>query len=229
MKNKEIILAGAILLLVLAIFGIKKFGIDINMPFNIGKFASKEEGLTEKAWNTFDQYMNFAKENDIEGVRSLSYQLGPVCSDPARVEECKGLLNGVYELGQEIKKEKFTNIISDKKQVILYGEYERYEDADIIGHLRSIIYFTRDENGDLKLLSFNPTDGAFFLKKNITDDINVDDELRKMLKDRDTDTLPDQAESCIDENKLNACTNTDPKKRDTDGNEWWDSIEMHFK
>lgn len=224
MKNKQIIVVAAIFITILVIFSIKKFDPNIKLPINTGK-----ADLMSRSWDVFDQYMTYAKENNIEGVASLSHKLGPICSDPLKKEECNNLLNGVYQLGQDIKREKITEIISDRKQIILYSEYERYEDEDIIGHIRNIVYFTRDESGNPKLLSFNPADGAFFLKKNIKQDTNVDDELREMLKDSDSDTIPDQTESCSDENKLNSCTNTDPNKNDTDKDGWWDSIEVHFR
>lgn len=138
-------------------------------------------------------------------------------------------MDSAYDFGSNLTRENLTITYSDKNQIILVSEYERMEDDTLIGYMREIIYFTRDKKGQPKLLSFNHLDGSLVYKSKGVTTEEIEERLKVMLTDSDQDTLPDEVEACTDPNKYNACTNTDPNKKDSNGNGWWDSIERFFR
>jgi hypothetical protein len=228
MKNKQLILTILVALVVVVVMLYQQFGINFNLPIPYFNNSDKPELLMEESLKTFDSYLSYAKDHNIEGLATLSHKLGPVCSDPEKLEECNALMDTVYQLGSEIEKEKLTITLSDKRQIILLSEYERVEDEFMTGYKRTIIYFTRDEKGNPKLLSFNNSDGAFVLKTGLSSEI-TEDRLQKMIVDTDQDSLPDEAEVCTSPGQPAGCSDTDPNNKDSNGNGWWDSIERFFR
>lgn len=202
------------------------------MTLNLGFFNQSSEKKTQEAinkgWSVFESYLNYAGERNLEGVASLSHELGPVCKDPEKKEECNALLDTVAFLGTWLKKEEFTTAWYDKKQLIILTEYQRREDDDGVIYVRGAIYFTKNDSGELKLLSFNPSDGIVILKKEGVV-LPTEEEFQKMVLDSDYDSIPDETETCSDKNETKACLETNPNKRDSDGDGWWDSIERLFR
>lgn len=188
---------------------------------NLGQKAS----TPEEAWIVFQKYLTFAKNHDLEGLKSVSYQLSPTCTDPLKQKECYQLMDSAYSFGIELKKADFINIWQDSKQIILFTNVIKQEVEVSRGYTKGVIYFTKDSAGNLKVLSFNPVYGAFTKIAGKTD-VEIEATLTEMLKDTDQDGLDDQVEICKDQGP--ACVKTDPTKRDTNGNGWWDGIEALF-
>jgi len=168
---------GVVLLLGYEGFGWKK-------DFNDDKIASILEyfdvgdPVKKEAWRLFENYLEFARTHNLVDLRSLSHQISATCNDPAKEVECFTLMDSVYTFGSYLKASDFTNIESDNRQTIMYTD----------GPSVSILYFTRDEAGVLKILG-----------------------LRFCFEDAPGD-----------------CVETDPDKRDLDGNGWWDEVESLF-
>ena len=96
------------------------------------------------AWQVFQNYLEFARTHNLQGIKSLSYQMSATCLDPAKEKECFALMDGVYNIASSFKIEDFKNIQLDERQIILF--------TDIQDNARAALFFVRDENGTPKML-----------------------------------------------------------------------------
>ena len=174
------------------------------------------------AWATFQQYLKYNRDNDLEGVKSIVYKIAPICEDLKDIIDCKARMSSAYAYGKDLNKNDFVNVWSDDKQIILSTNFKIEEDKNFLGRNRAIIYFIRDAEG-LKLLSFSPFKGIV-ISKGEASRKELDDRIIIFTEDRDQDGIADYSEECLD-TKKETCTKTDPKVRDTDGDGLWDGTE----
>ncbi len=104
--------------------------------------TANAEAVRDQAWNTLTQYLTFAKAHDITGIRAISHQVSPTCSDTNMLEECNKIMDSVALIGSYLNKDTFTQVVGDDKQIIIYTE----------GPDRVFLYFTRDTTGSPKVL-----------------------------------------------------------------------------
>lgn len=187
---------------------------------------SQDISIENAAWEVFSNYIAYAKKHDLSGIKSLSYQLSPTCQDPKQLSECQKLMDTVVYLSSYMSKNQINNVWYDSKQIILSSDYHKSVQPDQVGYQRAIIYFTRDKDR-IKLLSFNPADGIVLANTKGMSTSSLDAKLSSLTKDTDKDGLSDAAETCSSQ-IIQTCTHTDPGKRDTNGNGWWDGIENLF-
>jgi len=191
---------------------------------------SLDNNVADSAWNVFENYLKSAQNHDLASLRKYSHQISDTCNNPELEEQCFALMDNVHALGIQFKREEFKNIWFDDKQIIMASDYVTIDDETFgsRGMARMIIYFTRDELGNPKIISFNGLDGNFVLKNDLTNE-ELDKHLLESIQDDDEDGLPNKVEVCDDESpSVSICTDTDPKRRDTDGDGWWDSTETFF-
>jgi hypothetical protein len=193
---------------------------NITLPFS--------SAPKDVAWDLFQKYLEFNRKRDLEGVRSTVYKVAPVCDDPKGRLDCEARMGLAYNYGSALKKEDFVNVWNDQYQIILSTDFKIQEDDTAISRKRGIIFFIRNENGDLKLLSFSPSKGAFSTKGDAPKE-EIDARIIRWSEDNDNDGIADYSEECLDAQDKNTCTKTDPKKRDTNGNGWWDGVEALMK
>ena len=152
---KNFIVAAAGIAVVILFFG-KDLSPSAPIPslprFSISKFSSIEEESPVKAsaWSVFEQYREFARLHDLEGVRSLSYQISDACEDAEKHEECDALMTSVYLFTESWQRSEFTEIAYDDKQVVLSTDYLDYQDGT--PPTKTVIFFTRAESGEPRLL-----------------------------------------------------------------------------
>jgi hypothetical protein len=187
---------------------------------------TEAEDIKLSAWAVFETYLEVVKNHDVEGLKILSYQLSEDCLDESKLDKCKERMDGAYYFGQYLKLEDITKISYDKKQIILSTNYTKTIEPNSTGMIRSLIYFVRGEDG-IKFLSIDPFDGVVTLRSNEATS-TVEARLEEITKDSDDDYLPDDEENCSDTNVSNGCIKTNPKKKDTDGDGFWDSTEALF-
>lgn len=186
-----------------------------------------DTAVLEQGWAVFEAYLAAAREHDLQKVADLSYQLSDTCKDETRQEECNALMDNVAFFGQSFVKESMWLFGRDRKQIILTGDYVENVEGDVPSITRPIIYLVRD--GDtIKLLSFNPFQGTFHFRSEDTATSTIAERLRKAVADSDRDALPDMTENCEDNTADTTCIKTNPRKKDSDGDGWWDSIEALF-
>jgi len=180
----------------------------------------------DAAWTLFQKYLEYNKAQNLDGVRSVVYKVASVCEDPKTTIDCKARMSAAYSYGSAMKKENFTNIWSDEKQIILSTDFwlESSEDMDQYGRFRSIIFFIKDADGNLKMLSFSPTKGGA-TNKGVASQEEVDDRIIRYTEDNDEDGIADYEEECLNKPNDSTCVKTSPKLRDTDGDGLWDGVE----
>ena len=112
--------------------------IDTTIPLAVS------DPLKAEAWTIFQNYLNFAKNHDLAGIRSLSHQISATCNDPLKEKECFTLMDSVYSFAGNLKLSEFKHIQSDERQIIMYTD----------GPAVAMLYFTRNENdiNDIKVL-----------------------------------------------------------------------------
>lgn len=178
------------------------------------------------AWTLFQKYLEYNKNRNLEGLGSTVYKLAPVCEDPKQRIDCEARMGSAYAYGKEMKKENFTNVWSDEKQIILSTDFwiENSDDMNIIGRFRSIIFLVKNDAGDWKILSWSPTKGGA-TSKGAASEEELQNRILTWTEDRDEDGIADYSEECLDKPGDTTCTKTNPKLRDSNSNGWWDGVE----
>ncbi len=190
---------------------------------------SKGQAIRDAAWNVFQAYVSAAKAHDLTHLSATLYKLSPTCANTASTTECNTLMDTAFYYGNMIKKDKLTHILYDDKQVVLATDYRTDLEGNAPGMNRTILYFAY-KDGVLKLLSFNPFQGAFVLWDHTSVATStIEEKLAASIKDSDSDFLPDDTELCQGADIALDCVSTNPNSRDTDGDGWWDSIEPFIK
>lgn len=182
--------------------------------------------LKDKAWKVLEEYLVAAKNYNLAEIKRLSYQISDVCKDPSKTKECNTRMATVYYFGSNLKKDDLKNVWSDSKQIILSSNLHREEDKDTISYNKAIVYFVVDENDQIKLLKFNDSKGVSMPKEGRAVE-EIESYLKKRMTDDDQDGIEDEIESCIGQ-QPESCKQTDPKKRDSNGNGFWDGIDAQF-
>lgn len=247
--NKKI---GAILIVIALVIGAYLFYFQEKQPIVVEEIINQGVASTspttlpetsptlDKSWQVLEQYLVAAKAHDIAAVENLSYQLSDSCKKIAESEDakkdCEARMDTVYNFGSQLQKTDFKYIWSDSKQIVLATDWLESDEGDLAARIRSTIYFTRGEDGSLKVLSFKPAQGTFiskFDKKEGGPQIKLTAEeikarLIKYTEDADKDGVEDYVETCSGTSNNSTCIKTDPKKRDTNRNGWWDGVEALF-
>lgn len=246
MKNKILIVIGAILIISALIFGLRINKVvapkeieqtpaatttTVTTSSPTSTTSEIKTTISHTVWTIFQNYLTFAKTHNLAGLKSLSYQLSTTCTDSTKTSDCNALMDSAYFFGKDMKEKDFVNIWFDDKQIILSTNFTRQDvGTTTAGYVRGIIYFVRDAGGNSKVLYFSPTDGVAVNKSKIAPD-QLEARLLDMVKDSDKDGLPDLVETCAGYAVEANCPNkiTDPNKRDTNVNGWWDGVESYFK
>lgn len=163
----------------------------------------------------------------MEGVLALTYQVSEVCADEARRAECDERMENAHAFGEDMHREGMRILSADRNQMILVSDWLEDFDNATFSITRSIIFFIRD-NGALKLLAFNPFDGPLIVKRGGEDREAVISRLYTMVADSDEDGLADTIETCEGRAPESGCLTTDPNKKDTDEDGFWDSTQSFF-
>lgn len=181
----------------------------------------------DKAWATFQNYLTFAKNHDLKGVSRLAHKLSSTCSEalnnPSNSAACYKILDNLYAIGKTFKKSDFPNNLFDSKQVILYSDRKETDDTEIKESSKNLLYFTVDANGDPKIIGLE-LGRVFTVKKSGLTEAEAMEEMTAKTKDSDNDAIEDVIETCS--LKITECVETDPNKKDTDGNGYWDSTDV---
>lgn len=102
---------------------------------------STESSLATQAWTVFQNYLQFAKNHNLSGIRGLSHQISTTCNDTTKEKECFVLMDNVYSLASPLKLSDFNHIQSDEHQIIMYTD----------GPTVVMLYFVK-ESGSIKVL-----------------------------------------------------------------------------
>ncbi len=189
---------------------------------------TKDDAVVKSAaWKVFEAYTKAVELKNINEVKRLSYQISDACLDETMAKECDERMATAYNFAKQFKFEDMKYTAYDNKQIILSGDYFESLDGTSPSFARGALYFVR-EGIDIKFLSLNPFLGAIIIREDGEATTTVRDRLIDATEDQDLDYQLDVFERCVGMSALPGCVQTDPKKRDTDGDGWWDSIEALF-
>lgn len=154
---------------------------------NLSLPGINEPSVAENAFAVFSQYRAFARDLNIEGIKSLSHQISPACSDPARIKECENLMASVYYFTQDFKEEDFKHVYFDDRQIVMFTDFLPNEESPDAEPIRYVLFFTRS-SGSPKLLG---------IKFCLPDDTNPQEcfETDPAKRDADNNGWWDQVES----------------------------------
>lgn len=245
MNKKNLILSIVALLILGAILIFVKIptnnGVGVEAPENNVRFEAPDLNILpvtfdakqspkDQAWYLFQKYLAYNKQKNLAGVKSVVYKLSPLCESPDTVIDCEARMGSAYSYGNPLNKKDFVNVWSDEKQIILSTNFwtEDSDDMGVIGRFRSIIYFIKDENGNLKLLSFSPTKGGA-TEKGTAGEEELSYRIIRYTEDNDQDGIEDYTEECLAVKEGQTCLKTDPTIRDTDNDGFWDGVEVLMK
>ncbi len=129
----------------------------VRPTLSLPAIVSGESAVKDLAWKTFQDYRKFAEAHNLEGIKSLSYQISPTCLDSTKLDECYALMDGVIFFTEEWKQSDFRNVAFDDKQVVLSTDFMRSEPEAV--PIKVLLLFTQTKDGSLKLLSLKYCSG----------------------------------------------------------------------
>lgn len=129
--------------------GYKGFGWENNFKSesisNFLNLASTAPVPHPETWQVFENYLAFLGTHNLAGMRSLSHQISPACSDPSREAECFALMDNVYEISRSLEPSDFKYLEEDDRQAIMHTD----------GPIVAILFFTKEADGALKILGLS--------------------------------------------------------------------------
>lgn len=171
--------------------------------------SSIDLGSKEKAWTAMQAVMAATKNNDNLAFNQLLTVPKPDCNsstaDCPYMEPIKQILSG-------IQKEDIQEIWEDDKQLIAHATKQTTSGSNITFEINNVI-FTKKSDGSLDFLGIRPYSAIGTSLQTLQD----------KLKDSDQDGFIDGQELCTGDFAYSGCVKTDPFKKDTDMNGYWDS------
>ncbi len=219
MKNKILILAGVVIILG-------------GLYWTNTRTSQKPEEaaqIKDSAWNVFEQYLSDLKAHNLTDLKTITYKLSGTCTDSTKTAECFGLMDKAYNAIKDFSKDEFIQVSFDSKQIILSTDFRTIQDGNARILIREIIYFYRDSASNPKVIAYTlPFEQTFitidFSQKLATS--TIDSRLNDRVKDTDGDYLPDEIENCAFAEASSSCIKTNPNKKDSKGDGWWDGVRI---
>ncbi|MEI6553043.1 MAG: hypothetical protein WCO09_00575 [bacterium] len=192
---------------------------------NAIKSDSSAGDQTEKVdlWGIFDKSVLAVKNKDIKSYNKYSYTQVTPDQESQFLQYASFLL----DITKKINKSDYVNKWQDGKQAIFTTLPQKTDDDSQYGYKQGMIMFI-NKDGLWKILSISP-DRAWAISKSGTNHTatQIEQELQAMMLDSDKDGLTNEEELCLGAKKGDpTCVKTNPNKRDTNGDGWWDGIRV---
>ncbi len=179
---------------------------------------------TTDLWSIIDKETLALKNKDIESIKKL-YYTQPTVEESSQLKQ---QIPYLLEQNTKMNKSDYVDIWQDEKQAIYSTGLLKENNQESYGYKKGIIMFVNDKGG-WKILSKN--EQIWSVPSIITaggakiTQAEADKSLKEMVIDKDKDGLTDNEETCSGNFKnTKDCKKTDPNKRDTSGDGWWDGI-----
>jgi len=129
-------------------FGWKKFIEPQIKNLNLTLESSQSQtadatSVSLEAWQVVEEYLEYARTHNLEGIKSLSYKLSETCADESKQEECYGLMDSVYNIISLFKSTDFKHVLWNDRKITLFTDYK--------DGTRVALYFVRDNDNILKI------------------------------------------------------------------------------
>jgi len=199
----------------------------------------------DEEWNVYQNFLSAVKNQNLDKANSLLYSnINNIfidmdwCLEQASEDECWSMIDEFSGANSKTTKRDFVNVEKDKKQTVISGVpyFDESKDTQLNMESAGKIYFIKD-SGKIKILKIyipeilhifiNPSDTSF-TSEQIAEEKN---NFNNYKIDSDRDGYVDMLEKCLQpwgevlSSNYN-CTQTNPSKKDTDGDGWWDSVEV---
>jgi hypothetical protein len=199
--------------------------IDSKIITNNTPVTDSTVNATTDLWSIFDQVTLALKNKDIVSYNKFSYRQ----VTPEESSQFSDFVPFLLEMSLGVNKGEYINKWQDDKQAIYSTPPKRDNKTDYYGYTQGFVKFIK-KDGVWKLLSTG--DSSWGVTAITTVDgtnrtqTEADITLKEMMLDSDKDGLSDMSEKC-EGSKIGdkSCVKTDPNKRDTDGDDWWDGID----
>lgn len=124
----------------------------INLPGRSTPTTAKTDG--KAAFAVFKRYMEYARTHDLEGLRTVSHQISPICNDPSKQTECFTLMDNVYGFAKDFREIEFKNVYSDSRQIVLTSDFGPLPENAPEGSIpvRYALFFTKGTDGEPNVL-----------------------------------------------------------------------------
>ncbi|KKR91768.1 MAG: hypothetical protein UU95_C0003G0024 [Parcubacteria group bacterium GW2011_GWC2_42_12] len=180
----------------------------------------------DNLWLIYDKMTLALKDKNVVDFNAVSY----VQVTSAEESQFTSLAPFLYEQSANINKDSYVNKWQDDKQAIYSTNSMKRDDASFYGYKQGSVMFIKND-GSWKILLDSPERGWNHTKTNTNlTAVQIEKELQDMMLDSDKDGLTNMEEVCGGAHQYDSkCIKTDPNKRDTNGNWWWDGIEANMK
>lgn len=176
-------------------------------------------------WSVLDKNTLALKNKDVVAFNATSY----IQVAPAEESQFSQLASFLYGEMIKINKSDYVNKWQDDKQAIFSTNPAKADNDNFYRYTQGSIMFIK-KDGLWKLLSESPAKGFSILKGGTNKtSIQIEQDLQAMMLDSDKDGLTNEEETCTGTKQYDSkCIKTNPNKRDTKGNGWWDGIEKEM-
>jgi hypothetical protein len=179
----------------------------------------------ELGWSLFQGYLERLRLGDVEGANALARLPfdWDMCMAQLEEEACGEVLELAYQEGARVSRNELVHAWADENQLIMAAEptvSQEGEGGDSHStYVKVSLMFLRDQSGAIKFLMLRTSVWA-------TGPTGVDEsEHLARLADSDQDGLSDYEEACT-ENDPPCEQPTDVMEKDSDGDGFWDGIEV---
>jgi len=182
----------------------------------------------DNAWQVWLAFLQYMRDYDIEGLDSLDTRdftsEWEECLAGFGEDTCYGLIDFTLEVGSTIQRADLTIEWRDEQQLILRSEptleSSVEEGQEMVCYNTAQVLFLRDSAGQISVVGY----GQGSRCTNASPDAEL--RLQELLLDSDQDGATDEDETCANEYDPFCGPVTDPFNRDTDGDGYWDGIEV---
>jgi|GEM_PF-1696208 hypothetical protein len=181
--------------------------------------------VSDDPWVAFEGVSLALKNKDIALYNTYSYKQ-TVPGEEARFVNAADL---AYEASANTKKGDYVNRWQDERQAIYSTKPMKRDAAETYRYVQDTIYFIK-VGDQWKELVMSGHSWNISKKDTNQTDVQIEQSLQAMMLDSDRDGLTDQEETCMGSNEFNQkCVKTNPNKIDTDGDGWWDGVQVKMK
>lgn len=179
----------------------------------------------ELGWGIFQGYLERLRLEDIQGASVLAHNPleWELCIELGLEESCQEMLNLAYEEGAAVERKDLVDLWGDENQLIMganpIATPEGEGEASPVRYSRLALIFLRNAQGEIKFLMLQSTSWV--------EDPSAagESQASSHLIDSDQDGLSDYEENCT-HNDPPCEQPTDALQRDSDGDGYWDGIEV---
>lgn len=177
-------------------------------------------------WAIYDKMTLALKNKDVDAFNAVSYDQVP----SSQKSQFNQIATFLYDQSIKIDKSSYVNKWQDSKQAIYSTNPEKMDDDEVYKYSQGTVMFI-NKDGSWKILLTSPERGWNVVKSGTNSTpAQIEKDLQAMMLDSDKDGKKNDEETCSNGEQYNSrCVKSDPNKRDTNGNGWWDGIEANMK